>query len=345
MSALPNPICYICQKEITSENDTREHIIPDSIGGKLKGKGILCLSCNNGAASDIDREIASMLSYFYELVRAAQETPPSDLVLTGRDINGNLFTFYGQDLVPQATVTLKIGQKEFIFRDQEAKVLKGVKNRISQFSAKHNNLKAFDLTKDLKLVPTPHPVLYFTDSTGKTRSGGLPFFRSALKTAVNYYLKEGGDTKEIEIAKRLVRDGGENVLWKARFYYPELLPHIVATDEVSHLLHLIGDPKTGILICYIEMFNCHNVLILLSDNYKGKPMEATYCYDLVKKQVIEKKPVLGFNFRSSVIQYFDDNIDSKQKRQEKFDQTESKVFGMLMKKGFTVGSVGKRPTD
>ena len=43
MSALPNPICYICQKEITSENDTREHIIPDSIGGKLKGKGILDL--------------------------------------------------------------------------------------------------------------------------------------------------------------------------------------------------------------------------------------------------------------------------------------------------------------
>ena len=34
--------CYICCEELTKDNDSVEHIIPNAIGGKLKSKELIC---------------------------------------------------------------------------------------------------------------------------------------------------------------------------------------------------------------------------------------------------------------------------------------------------------------
>lgn len=38
--------CRLCSSDLTSNNDSEAHIIPNALGGRLKPKGILCQSCN-----------------------------------------------------------------------------------------------------------------------------------------------------------------------------------------------------------------------------------------------------------------------------------------------------------
>jgi len=54
--------CYVCEVEITSENETEEHILLNAIGGKLKSKKLICKSCNSEFGSEIDDTLARQLN-------------------------------------------------------------------------------------------------------------------------------------------------------------------------------------------------------------------------------------------------------------------------------------------
>jgi len=38
--------CALCDIKITKDNDTKEHIIPNAIGGRKKITGFICKDCN-----------------------------------------------------------------------------------------------------------------------------------------------------------------------------------------------------------------------------------------------------------------------------------------------------------
>lgn len=40
------PSCHLCSSDLTPDNDSEAHIIPNALGGRLKPKGIICQSCN-----------------------------------------------------------------------------------------------------------------------------------------------------------------------------------------------------------------------------------------------------------------------------------------------------------
>jgi 5-methylcytosine-specific restriction endonuclease McrA len=53
--------CILCSVEITDENDSREHLIQHSIGGRKRIRGVLCNTCNSTAGDDWDAEFARQL--------------------------------------------------------------------------------------------------------------------------------------------------------------------------------------------------------------------------------------------------------------------------------------------
>ncbi|MBB3212453.1 5-methylcytosine-specific restriction endonuclease McrA [Herbaspirillum sp. Sphag1AN] len=56
--------CQLCRDELNHSNDSKEHIIPNAIGGKKKVSGFICKSCNNKAGETWDAELASQLNWF-----------------------------------------------------------------------------------------------------------------------------------------------------------------------------------------------------------------------------------------------------------------------------------------
>ena len=53
--------CVLCDVVITQDNDSKEHIIPNSLGGQKTIRGFICKDCNSEAGSKWDQELAKQL--------------------------------------------------------------------------------------------------------------------------------------------------------------------------------------------------------------------------------------------------------------------------------------------
>lgn len=65
--------CYQCEKEITSENRSVEHIINNSLGGRLKSHDLLCLKCNSSFGEKVDAPIAKAFNVFMNSLNIKKE--------------------------------------------------------------------------------------------------------------------------------------------------------------------------------------------------------------------------------------------------------------------------------
>ncbi|MCX2201371.1 HNH endonuclease [Pantoea agglomerans] len=83
--------CIVCSNDITIENDSNEHVIPNSIGGKLVIRGFLCRTCNSKAGDKWDLELSKQLNLFSLLlggVKRDRGTTPDEVfkTISGREI-------------------------------------------------------------------------------------------------------------------------------------------------------------------------------------------------------------------------------------------------------------------
>lgn len=78
--------CALCPVEITDENDSKEHIIPNSIGGRKKVKGFICKICNSTLGEKSDVEVATQLNWFSLYIGVKRENgrgdPPAQVIET-----------------------------------------------------------------------------------------------------------------------------------------------------------------------------------------------------------------------------------------------------------------------
>lgn len=87
------PHCALCDDPITSDNDSKEHIIPNAIGGRRKVKGFICQPCNNESGKTWDAALAEQLNPLSLLLQITGErgAPPSQVFETigGKSIRLN----------------------------------------------------------------------------------------------------------------------------------------------------------------------------------------------------------------------------------------------------------------
>ena len=128
--------------------------------------------------------------------------------------------------------------------------------------------------------------------TNRAYSGNAGYFRSIAKICLNYYLSKGYSRQYIEPIKTFINGGNTDHI--VHYYVPANKPlHILAENEVSHILHLHGSKESGILYAYIELFNMQNLVVVFSMDYDGKDIDVTYCRDLITNEEPSKKIVLS----------------------------------------------------
>ena len=76
--------CALCEAPIGEENDSKEHIIPNAIGGRRRVQGFLCRACNMMAGEDWDDVLARQLHPISNLLGIKRERgrPPMLVVDT-----------------------------------------------------------------------------------------------------------------------------------------------------------------------------------------------------------------------------------------------------------------------
>ena len=75
----PDPMtCAFCDKPISSSNKSREHIIPQSIGGTRTVGSFICRECNSTSGQTWDSDLFDQLRYFclkFDIARQKGATP------------------------------------------------------------------------------------------------------------------------------------------------------------------------------------------------------------------------------------------------------------------------------
>ena len=134
--------CALCDIIITNENDTKEHIVPNAIGGRKKIKGFICRACNSTSGDSWDKELAKQLnplSLFFGIKRERGSTPSQVFETTAGDklklhANGSMSNespvFLENVLDDGISTRINIQARDM----KEAKnMLKGVKKKYPKF--------------------------------------------------------------------------------------------------------------------------------------------------------------------------------------------------------------------
>ena len=78
--------CAICDESLTEENNHREHVIPEALGGRRAIKDFLCRSCNNRTGSEWDAPLIEALHQLAVLIGSAKKPT----LFEGARYEGNL---------------------------------------------------------------------------------------------------------------------------------------------------------------------------------------------------------------------------------------------------------------
>ena len=285
--------CYRCDVQITSKNASYEHIILNACGGKLKSKALLCNKCNSDFGNSFDNTLAVQINELANMLMIKRERGEPQPI-RGKTANGTEYKILPNGELMKADPTVKVEREGNNVRlsinaaneGQYRQILKGIERKNP----------GFNIDEALKVAIRSN--YYLNEPINiQMNMGGDDVFRSITKTAINYFIHNGGNSNNIKhLIPYLESKVNLNIVW---FHYPDKLIYTPFESEVSHIIKLVADPEQQLLFVYVELFNAHNYIILLNESYTGDPFNCTYGYDLLNNS--EFQPITQLNYSREYI--------------------------------------------
>ncbi|RYE59541.1 MAG: HNH endonuclease [Sphingobacteriales bacterium] len=268
-------ICYHCKKALVQENKSKEHIIPNSIGGRLKSDKLLCNKCNSGFGAEIDSALSKSYGDLVALLCLERERGKTYLIKNLKTRSGEQYHLVdGRVPTPvKPKINLTDQQISIVARDvsQLGQVLKGL-------SKKYPELAKIDLSKLKK-----SPDRYLSEPVSiKFTFGGDEVFRSIAKMALNLYLSRGGNQEETGEILEVISGIRENDNHIHNYLIPQAL--LGKDKEVLHLITIKGSAGEQTLTAFVMLFGLNGFIVNLSTNYTGSDFAAGYRYDVLSFQ-------------------------------------------------------------
>lgn len=275
------PECALCDIEISESNDTKEHIIPNAIGGRKKIKGFICNICNNKSGDDWESELAKQLnplSLFFGVSRDRGNTPSQTFETTGGD-KLQLNAEGSMDIhKPEYTETsLGTGVQISI----NARSMKEAKKMLEGVKRKYPQANIEDLLEGAKTKSSYCPdMLKFNISFGGQNPG-----RSIVKSALALAVDSGVDPKLCEHARAYLLDDDAEACFG--YYYEKDLLLKRPEGVPLHCVTVVGSPTTKQLLGYVEYFGVQRMVICLSSSYTGDEFTNTYAINPINGEKLD----------------------------------------------------------
>lgn len=275
------PKCYLCQKELTKNNSTKEHIIPNALGGRLAAK-ILCKACNSKFGHSCDVNLANSLKWFSYLAnhpRSHGKVQPVEVLLDGQKVRA----LPGFKFAPKQEV-FKIDERSYYIRIFGSMSEQEIEQRaLSIFLAIHKKSgKALteEQVETFKKFVTENHNDIINHPTIEISIQFQNHWTALLKIAINFAISRGIDVVTLsKVIDALKINTEKNSVQYVNFYYSVgIFPD--QSDSIFHTLLLRGSPKEKALYCLISLYGVLNVFVLLSDDYEGEDVHESYCYDI-----------------------------------------------------------------
>ena len=318
------PKCYLCRTEITEENKSVEHIVPNAIGGRLKSSKILCKDCNSKLGSSMDANLAKQLEFFANQLNVKRERGSAQNIEMKRKSTGDVYL-----VSPEGDLTLR----KPLIEINKSKLGSGIRIRA-------NNIN--ELKKTLKGLKRKYPKLNEKEINNLVKDteerikeplyGTLDFdmgkiYPAVLKMAINYYFDKFGGIDTIAFAIEDMKHDELNCVDCVFFEHP-----LVRTDseEVFHCIYINGNEKEKKLYAFVELYSTLQFVVRLSDDYSGPTLQSLYVFDILKSKEIKRE----LNYRLSFDFVFSYNFQMTEYNLDLFKKKLNRILQIGAKRRF-----------
>ncbi len=281
---MPRPMtCAFCDEPISSANRSREHIIPQSIGGTRTVRSFICRDCNSKSGETWDSDLFDQLRYFclkFDIARQKGATPSYVFRTAG-----------GASVRMHSGGRLSAGKPSF----KKTRDKNGIKYELS--AGTHEELR--EIVKNLR---RKHPQIDVADCLKNMQHSGL-FSTDPLELSPYYLLNGNFQKSMVKSAVALAYQAGVSIGRSAdkainflrnecltECCYPCYHVDALADREVGapiHCVHVRGNPASGVLLAYVEFFGFVRAVVCLSGSYRGRMFDDTYAIDPVDGRLLD----------------------------------------------------------
>lgn len=273
--------CALCDTPISSSNDSKEHIIPNAIGGRRKVSGFICRSCNSRTGDTWDKELAEQLNPLGLLLRITRERGASTSqifeTIGGQRIRLNAD---GRMELP-APVFQKTQQGDSVEVRIQARSVEEAKDMLQGLKRKHPKLDIEQALQKItnQAVPLEDPLKM------SFQFGGDNIGRAVVKSALAMAHSSGARAQDCKTALEYLKDSAAPACFG--FYYDKDLILNRAENAVFHCIGVSGSKNTGLLLAYVEYYCAQRIIVCLSNDYAGPDVHSIYAIDPLAGKELE----------------------------------------------------------
>jgi len=282
------PTCVRCGNPITEANDSREHVIPNAIGGRLKTRGFICVDCNNEAGQTWDAALTGQLNSLSLFFGIARERGVSPAELIETTAGEKLLAQFGGGFLLAKPTYLEFASESGTQIKITARTMREAKRMLKGVKRKFPNTNIDAVLKDASVSRSYPQGMVRLDPT----LGGVVAGRSIVKTALAIAHCAGVSVTACDIALSYIRNPNANACFG--FYYEKDLVIGRPAGIPLHCVAVSGNPETGLLLAYVEYFGVHRVVVCLSQSYRGTRVDHAHGLDPTTGQIIALSVGLPF---------------------------------------------------
>jgi hypothetical protein len=268
--------CSLCPKTLTEENLSREHIIPNCIGGRRKTAGFICNTCNNSFGREWESVLAEQFLWFslsVGIVRERGESPDLKVkIVDGSELllrNDGSLTLakpsYSETEMEDGKIKIQLSART---KEEARKLAKGISRKYpnSDVETALENM----VTEQTYLDKPIHMNLEF---------GGACTNRSMVKSALALASDYDVDVALCNKGMAYLKDPIPTALPPFGLCYSTDLVINRPTDSIFHCVAVAGIPSVGKILGYVEYFNFARIIIELGDEFTGDAFYHSYSLD------------------------------------------------------------------
>jgi AraC-like DNA-binding protein len=277
---MTNLKCILCLVEITDDNDSREHIIANAIGGRKRVSGLLCKPCNDTAGDSWDAELARQLqplSSFFGIKRQRGALPTQ--IVTA--VSGNQYARR-----PDGQLTLAEPVYQEIKTGTETRIVisartpKEARQLLNRAKAQYPQLDVDALAAQIHYSHDYLDDIFKMDLNFGGEKSGRSIVKSCAALAVHFGLKATDCDNAMEYLTNL-----QGFPCFGYFHEHDLIRN--RPNEVFHCVAVSGDSQSGLLIGYAEYFGVYRIVVGMSDRYTGKNFKTVYAVNPISGKQIK----------------------------------------------------------
>ena len=282
-------VCAFCAQPLIDSNASKEHVIPNAIGGHKTVSNFICSKCNSESGHTWDNELSNQLKPLCTMLNIKRDHGSNQCITVETFNSGKL------DLNPDGSMTRKkpecskrdLGGKTEI--EIRARSMKEANKILSKLKKKHPHK---DINKLKKNAPQKRENFEDGFYINLCLAGGEFAGRSIVKSCLALAYEVGLNIDDCEQAKNYLLSDGNACFG----YFNE---KDVVTNRPNniffHCVYVCGDPQNKQVLAYAEYFGYQRVVVCLSSNYVGAKFSRGYAIDPVTGKELDIEINLEIN--------------------------------------------------